>query len=411
MPEADVGIIGGGLAGSIAAAMLGRAGISAVLVDVHEPYPQDFRCEKIDEGQLGLLAKTGLASGILKSATPMPELWIARFGRLVEKRPSNQFGIAYNDFVNAARAEIPARIRFVRGRVSALATSASRQTITISTGEIYSVRLAIVATGLNNSLRQALQVQREVSSVCHSISVGFDIKPKDRSSFEFPALTYIGGRHGSRIAYITLFPIGSRMRANLFVYRDKRDPWLHSLRETPQAILFAAMPRLEKLTGAIELASDIDIRPVDLCVTRGYRQPGSVLVGDAFATSCPAAGTGISKVLTDVERLCNIYVPRWLATDGMGAEKIAAFYDDKEKTACDAYSMHLAHYMRSLAVDLGLRWRVRRAGWFGLQWTKGAMHRIHRIVPAFRSQLNQTSPEMPATASASSSLRRRSSDP
>ena len=34
----DVAIIGGGLAGSLAAAMLGRAGIDAILVDPHVEY-------------------------------------------------------------------------------------------------------------------------------------------------------------------------------------------------------------------------------------------------------------------------------------------------------------------------------------------------------------------------------------
>jgi 2-polyprenyl-6-methoxyphenol hydroxylase-like FAD-dependent oxidoreductase len=41
----DVAIVGGGLAGSLAAAMLGRASIDAALVDPHEHYPPDFRCE------------------------------------------------------------------------------------------------------------------------------------------------------------------------------------------------------------------------------------------------------------------------------------------------------------------------------------------------------------------------------
>jgi hypothetical protein len=29
-----------------------------------------------------------------------------------------------------------------------------------------------------------------------------------------------------RAAYVTLFPIGTDMRADLFVYRDMHDPWL-----------------------------------------------------------------------------------------------------------------------------------------------------------------------------------------
>ena len=96
------------------------------------------------------------------------------------------------------------------------------------------------------------------------------------------------------------------------------------------------------------------IRPADLYVTHGLSQPGVVLVGDAFATSCPAAGTGTGKVFTDVERLCNVHIPRWLATDGMGAEKIAAFYDDPVKRACDRHSFDKAFTLRSVSIDEGL---------------------------------------------------------
>ena len=90
------------------------------------------------------------------------------------------------------------------------------------------------------------------------------------------------------------------------------------------------------MMGDFTVTGFVQIRPVDLYVTKGYRQDGVVLVGDAFSTSCPAAGTGARKVLVDVERLCNVHVPRWLATPGMGEAKISAFYDDPVKRACDA---------------------------------------------------------------------------
>ena len=35
----------------------------------------------------------------------------------------------------------------------------------------------------------------------------------------------------------------------------------------------------------------------------------------------------------DVQRLCNAYIPAWLATGGMGADKISQFYDDPVKRA------------------------------------------------------------------------------
>ncbi len=88
--QTDIAIVGGGLAGSLAAAMLGRAGHDAVLIDPHAIYPKDFRCEKLDGGQIKLLAKTGLAEAALKTATPDDEVWIARFGQLVNIRPNGQ---------------------------------------------------------------------------------------------------------------------------------------------------------------------------------------------------------------------------------------------------------------------------------------------------------------------------------
>ena len=55
---------------------------------------------------------------------------------------------------------------------------------------------------------------------------------------------------------------------------------------------------------------------------RSYRQPGVVLVGDAFAATCPVTGTGTDKVFTDIAQLCNVHIPAWLATEGMDADKI-----------------------------------------------------------------------------------------
>ncbi len=138
--------------------------------------------------------------------------------------------------------------------------------------------------------------------------------PVGRPAFDFPALTYFSERSSDRIPYLTLFPVGNTMRANLFTYREMDDPWLRQMRRAPEETLNASLPRLRKLTGNFKVAGEIKIRPADLYVSTGYRQPGIVLVGDAFATSCPVTGTGTDKVFTDVERLCNVHIPDWLTT-------------------------------------------------------------------------------------------------
>jgi len=102
------------------------------------------------------------------------------------------------------------------------------------------------------------------------------------------------------------------------------------------------------------------MRVTDLTVASDYRRDGVVLIGDAFQTSCPAAGTGIGRLLNDIDRLCNQHIPTWLATDGMDATKISQFYDDPIKRSCDAEALRIAEYRRAVKVETGVGWKLHR---------------------------------------------------
>jgi len=401
MRYTDIAIIGGGLSGSTAAAMLGRAGISAVLVDPHESYPADFRFEKLSgHDQFERFLRTGIGESVLRRATFAGENWIARFGRLLDKAPSRQFNILYDSFVNAVREEIPATVERICAKAIAIETSAERQRITLSNDETISARLIVLANGLNVGLRHQLGIVRNVVSACHSISIGFDIAPAGRSTFDFPALTYFSERPSDRIPYITLFPIGTRMRANLFVYRGFDDPWLRKLRRAPAETLDAALPRLKRITGAFDIQGELKIRPVDLYVNDASGQPGLVLVGDAFSTSCPVAGTGCDKVFTDVERLCNVYIPQWLASDGMDADKIAAFYADPVKRACDDWAAAKAFDFRSVSIGTSPYWTAQRCARF-IAWSVQGL--VRPLGGAFHLEPNVLGHSSSSSSSSSSS--------
>jgi 2-polyprenyl-6-methoxyphenol hydroxylase-like FAD-dependent oxidoreductase len=376
MKYTDIAIVGGGLAGSTAAAMLGRAGIPAILIDPHTMYPPDLRCEKISGDQVNILRKTGLAEATLRAATLDGRVWLARFGYLLDNKPSDQHGIMYDTLVNTMRTQIPDDVETIHAKAIAVSTSAERQKVALSNDEEISARLVVLSNGLNVGLRHTLGIERRVISECHSIMAGFDFTPVGRSTFDFPALTYYPERSDHRMAYLTLFPIGNVMRANLLVYRRMDDPWLRQLRQAPEQTLLAMMPGLRRIAGKFKVTGQIKIRPADLYVTEGHRQSGIVLIGDAFATSCPAAGTGTDKVFTDVERLCNVHIPAWLATDGMDEGKIAAFYDDPVKTACDAWSTTKAYHLRSLSTDNGISWRARRWARFIARLGEGTLRRM-----------------------------------
>jgi 2-polyprenyl-6-methoxyphenol hydroxylase-like FAD-dependent oxidoreductase len=378
MRYTDVAIVGGGLAGSTAAAMLGRDGIAAILIDPHTVYPPELRCEKLGGEQLNLLRKTGLADATLRATTLDGEVWEARFGYVVARKPSDQHGVMYDTLVNAVRMQIPENVETIHAKTSEISSSAERQKLVLSDGEEISARLVVFANGLNVGLRQTLGIKRKVVSACHSVTLGFNLEPVGRAAFDFPALTYWPKRSSSRMAYLSIFPINGTMRANLMVYRDMTDPWLPAFKQAPERGMLAIMPGLEDMMGAFRVGGPVKIRPADLCVTEGHIQPGMVLVGDAFSTSCPAAGTGTTKVFTDVERLCNVYIPQWLSTEGMGAEKIAAFYDDSEKKACEARCLAKAYHLRSLSIDNGLSWRAQRWARFILRLAQGTRLAIGR---------------------------------
>lgn len=122
MRYTDVAIVGGGLAGSTAA--VGRAGVSALLIDPHPIYPPELRCEKLG-GDHDLLRKTSSREPTLRATTLDGEVWEARFGYVVATKPSDQHGIMYDTLVNTMRAEIPPAVETMTARCQAFPTATS----------------------------------------------------------------------------------------------------------------------------------------------------------------------------------------------------------------------------------------------------------------------------------------------
>lgn len=374
--QTDVIIIGAGLAGSLTAAMLGRAGYDTVIADPRPVYRPDFRCEKIDVSQMRVLEKTGLADVVRQVTTFYGENRLARRGRIVEKVSVDQWGFRYDDLVNSLRAEISDSVECLWQKATTIENRSDGSIVTLASGEKVRTRIVVIANGLNFGLREQMGIKRRILSASHSTTLGFDVEAQ-AGNLRVPAITYFSDQRSEKMAYLTLFPIGSAMRANLFVYRQPGDPWFVQFKKAPVEMLREALPHLEELVGLFEIPGAINIRPTDLYISEPFNIPGVVLIGDAFSTSCPAAGTGTLKVFTDVERLCNEYLPHWLSTPGMGLEKISQFYSDPVKSQCEEFSINKAYNMRQLftgdtVVDAIRRW-IRYRG----QICRGLLRQIH----------------------------------
>jgi 2-polyprenyl-6-methoxyphenol hydroxylase-like FAD-dependent oxidoreductase len=358
--QADVAIVGGGLSGAITAVVLGRAGYRVTLVDRHEVYPAEFRVEKIAGDQIELMRRLGLLDRVAAASTRFDHILNLRRGQVLDQSNSRHYGIMYADILKAVRAQIPPSVEFVVARAVDIETGSDRQRIILNNNAVVHSRLVVLATGMSDVLRQKLGIKRRIVFENQCLSFGFSIRPGEGHEFGFPALTYYGEELVDRIDYLNLFPIGDVMRGNLFTFRDHRDPWIREMRRDPKATLLGVMPGLRRFLGDFEVVDRVQNWLMDLYVVENHRCDGVVLIGDSFQTSCPAAGTGVSRLLTDVDRLCNVHLPHWFKTPGMAASKIAQFYDDPVKQASDNRAARLAKYRRSLALDPRMRWVLER---------------------------------------------------
>jgi len=317
MISTDIAIVGAGLGGSLAAVVLARAGYRVALIDRYRAYPPEFRVEKFAGDQVELLRRLGLFECVAAASTRFEQVINARRGRVIDRTNTPHYGIFYQDFVNVVRAQLPGSAMFMVGQAIDIRADAERPQVILADDTVVEARLVVIATGMLGALRRRLGIVRRDTFEKHSISFGFNIAPGPGAAFDFPALTYYGEQVSDCVDYLSLFPIGDVMRANLFTFRDHRDPWARDLRRQPAATLVETMPGLQRFLGGFEVVGKVQNWTMDLYELEDYLRDGVVLIGDAFQTSCPAAGTGVSRLLTDVHRLCAVHVPRWFASDGM----------------------------------------------------------------------------------------------
>jgi 2-polyprenyl-6-methoxyphenol hydroxylase-like FAD-dependent oxidoreductase len=382
--ETDIAVIGAGLSGTLAAIVLGRAGYRVTLVDRSAVCPPEFRVEKIGGGQVAAMRRLGLLDALSAGAARFDEIVNVRKGHILDRTNVAHYGFRYADVVATMRRQLPENVRFVAGRVDAIETSDDRQSVTIPQVGVLTARLVVLATGMGDLLRRTLGVERRLIHQRQSLTFGFDIKPAAGGRFNHDALTYYGERVCDGIDYLSLFPVEGATRANLFTFREIGDPWVKAFRQKPKETLAATLPGLSRVLGDFEIVGPVQNWLMDIAVAQNCRQAGVVLIGDAYQTSCPAAGTGVARLLSDVERLCMVYVPAWLATPGMAAAKIGEFYDDPQKRAADAHSLEMARYRRSLTVETNLRWRLHR---LLLLSRRRVMAGIERYTPSLASRL------------------------
>jgi 2-polyprenyl-6-methoxyphenol hydroxylase-like FAD-dependent oxidoreductase len=381
---ADVIIIGGGLAGASVARVLGRQNLRVSLVDRRSTYPDCFKAEKLEPDQIDLLHDLDMFDLLSERASRIHEVVCVSNNFVFSVRKLEQLGILYGDMVRAVRQSIPSKVQFRQAHVKSISTNSEMQRVILDDGDVLTSRLVILACGITNGkgLASSLGLRREMVAKDFSVAFGFDLERRDGRPFPFDAVTCYPSIYSclflpltrstirsalrtnpsiffrpnfcsNGVAYLTLFKTPNAMRANLFVFRSLSDKWVRAFLADPHARLDQCFPGLPAFLGGYNIVGNkVQTAGIDLYRMQGHRQPGLVIIGDALQSVCPATGTGLTKVLTDVDVLCNDCLPAWLATPGMGVEKIDCFYENQRKQTVDAHSLHIAlHSRRAFTVS------------------------------------------------------------
>jgi 2-polyprenyl-6-methoxyphenol hydroxylase-like FAD-dependent oxidoreductase len=348
----DVTIIGAGLAGSLAAHLLARTDLRIAVVDPAPWHRDEFRAEQIVGPQVAALRGLGLLERIVADR---PCIGSARrydsVGRFLGRVSAPHYGVAYAAMVNALRP-MPSNVDHILDAVTHVETQEKKQILVLHEGGPLATRLTVLATGLRRSLHRRLDEQCERLSAHHSVAYGFDVQLD--GPLEEVVVMY--GDVANRIDYLTLFPYESgRVRGNLFTYGD---PGGFRMLLDKEDGLHALLPGLRRAIGRVRMEGAPVVRSNHLWVSRIAR-PGVVAIGDAYQTPCPAAGTGVTRLLSDVQALLR-HAPHWLRADDVSPRRIAEYYADSIRAAADAMALHDARYRRAARTQTSMRWRVHR---------------------------------------------------
>jgi 2-polyprenyl-6-methoxyphenol hydroxylase-like FAD-dependent oxidoreductase len=370
MIQRDVVIVGAGLAGSTAAVLLARQGLKVTVVDPRKEFPRLFRAEKIELDQADLLRKFELLDAVKPRARMIREIVLAKAGRICHRQSVEQYGISYQDIVNQVRNQIPQEVEFRIGRVQSISADPVQPKVVLADGEEYRARVVLVCCGVGGNLQAQLGVEKDMVADELSMAFGFVIARTDGSGFPFDAVTYKPSSTRDRVGYLTLFRIGEILRGNLFAYWPARSSETQDFMRDARGELLRVLPGLSNVIGDFSIQGRVEAYRIDLYRLEECVRPGVVMVADAYQSVCPSTGMGLSKVLTDVDILCNACIPQWFSSPGVGVEKVRQFYADARKRQVDDKALQRALRGRRLATEQSLPWQARRmiAHW---RWAKG----------------------------------------
>jgi 2-octaprenyl-6-methoxyphenol hydroxylase len=301
----DVAVVGGGLAGRVAALAIAKLGLNAV--HLAPSGPPDRRTSALMQPTVTYLQQLGVVADPPDLGEPLRQIRIidatARLVRAPETLfDSTEAGLDAFGW-NFANTALAGRCETLASKLDALTTIASGATrieigeagttLTLSNGRTIEASLVVGADGKASMVRTSAGIAvREHAFKEAALVVDLELdRPLNGQSVEF---------HYDRGPF-TLVPAGER-RANL-VWIDDRSVLETARNSGPEALQRALVLHSQRLFGAIRLASPAFVFPLTSLTVARAGARGAVLVGEAAHAFPPIGAQGLNLGLRDVADL------------------------------------------------------------------------------------------------------------
>ena len=328
--HSDVLVVGAGFAGTCASHTLAAAGFNVTLIDRRFTHPNVFRAEKIEPDQAKLMRRFGLLHHRAPVAATIGV--IRRYDEQLSSQQAvdtiEQYGIDYGETVNRLIHSLPESVHRVTGTVEKLHFGNS-PAIQTKDGSVYRSGLVILATGGSDRLAKIAGLRRRVDPSLRSLSFGFDIQPLN-GPFDFSGFNYHLKPNDELIDYLTIFRIGDRMRVNVFSQMSVKAPEVQRIRTQTGVALERHFPGITDMIGPFRVSSRVQVVPT---VFRRLVRPwksGIVAIGEEHQSVSPTTGTGLSRVLNDVDAIVR-NAANMTGHNGRGRNHLNAYYRDQAK--------------------------------------------------------------------------------
>jgi 2-polyprenyl-6-methoxyphenol hydroxylase-like FAD-dependent oxidoreductase len=355
----DVVVVGAGFCGSIVGLKADDLGLNVKVIDANASYPDHFRAEKLEDDQWDALATFRLTGMVRPIRSPVIDQVHTFSGDNVSTSYyRNHRGIEYSKTVNAFRDALRDRQLLEIQRTSSIRDGQDFCEVLMSNGSSLRARLVVLATGMAASLRKSLGLFITEQEKLVSTTFGFDIEPlssvgQSLGAFNFRPRNFISGLH-----YVTFFPIGDRLRANLFTCWDPGNEQTKQFKANTPREIRRLFPDLDSRIGQFEICSE-----VQAYTTRHYRFDSGhlrriALVGDACQSVSPANGVGLSKCLTDAKALLDL-LPGLLASRTAHVD-LASYYRNERKRHFDREALQRWRWSTESATSQSLKTKIKK---------------------------------------------------